>query len=1164
MSTKDIKLVNASEKNLKGISFVLPKGNIISISGASGSGKSTLVHDVIAKEISRRSKITLEQASKFERLVRSDFKSAELPDKAMTLPQKNIKQAKSSSVATVTGLNDLIRSSFLKYGIIKCKCGENVDDTISLDTMMKLVGNKVEQIRYCFKIKTPKDIDNLKSYVNKLNHKFVYIEGANKKIKSINIESAIKKNELAYIVIDSLEVFVSAYHDMSRVKLFSNGKCMYNFSVQTFCSHCLSEYQVKSLSLFTKSAISELSGCCKDCNGNGSISNVDYKKLVDGKSPLNEKFLKIPHSGKAYKYIYLQDSHIKRILKKHKVNGDSKNFGSLNASSSDELSELISSKVMAHKDHPIINEFIKDVPCKSCNGTGFNKAAEAVKLKGKGISFVLNLNAYESSMYLDSDDGRKISEAIESLSIGHLSLNRSTDTLSGGELQRLKLVKVISQKLIESTIIIDEPSLGLNLYDTKNLYSIFEKLRENNNTVILVDHSEHIIKNSDYNLTLGPGSGGDGGYITDLPDDFKITRSQKNINELLKFSNLSKNNLKNIKASIPLHSLTSIAGPSGSGKSSLGLEIFNHASFKQGKLKSIDSCIYISQKEVTTNRRSTVASYLDLSDSIRNLYHQASYQRFPKSYFSPNSKLAACHYCLGIGLIDDEVCHSCNGGKLSPGPLSVSIDEKNIAEFLSLPVSELIDLDVAASIRTACSLLIRLGLGHLNLGRPTPDISGGELQRIKLAQFLLENTDALEDSTKHTLIILDEPSRGLSKLNIISIIDVIDEIIDGGNTVVAIEHNLNIIRKSCHVIELGPGAGFDGGSITYSGPGKNYKIKTRNTVNKSQKIIKNNNRIRCKSWLDDSNFNMQKEYSSKCERIPPSGVNYFNTKHDLKSAVRYSEEYFFNPFINYFHRYKRIPASIIKETLSSVFDAGFTDTYIDSKKVSNKGLMKSLDNSNIWMFSIATNDFEKAYQLGGGCVITTEKGKRIFGGTRIIDPVFKVVGSMSITPNLFNKYYSGCSLCLGEGVVCNYKNLGLNEGCKVTDISFYPKNIQPYIKKYLTIIKRAVKKFKEEKIVNLDIEFKSIEGSDLEIALHGLPGLSFIKDNGRANALSDKITWPGVLYFMSSYEKKYGDDLAIKSKAGKHLNCPECGGHGYHRELDYYYIDGNPVVKNLL
>ena len=409
-------------------------------------------------------------------------------------------------------------------------------------------------------------------------------------------------------------------------------------------------------------------------------------------------------------------------------------------------------------------------------------------------------------------------ESLKKATLEYLTLDRTTDTLSGGELQRLKLSLELNSEYKELLYILDEPSVGLHPFNNNQIIHLIESLRDKENTIIISEHSQDYIKNSDYMIELGVGSGNAGGEVvftgkTKKLQDTAYLRNKIKIdfNNALELISVNANNIKNENFIIPLNCLVAISGVSGSGKSSLihkalipnikqyiaDKSIDESLTQKIKNIEKIAAVVELTQSQIGINSRSIVATYLNIFDEIRNIFASLEISKefgFDKSYFSFNSIEGACETCKGLGDLNDNLCSSCLGQRYKPEILAIKYNDLNIIEILANPLSGLSKIFDNEKLKLAFEILHKLGLAHISLGRTTPTLSGGEAQRLKLAETLISASNKIKRG--NFIFVLDEPTTGLSNKDVVKLYSIFDEILAHNNSIIIIEHNLEIIKNS--------------------------------------------------------------------------------------------------------------------------------------------------------------------------------------------------------------------------------------------------------------------------------------------------------------------------------------------------------------------------------
>ena len=480
-----------------------------------------------------------------------------------------------------------------------------------------------------------------------------------------------------------------------------------------------------------------------------------------------------------------------------------------------------------------IEEIIKEQICPHCEGKRLNDTILSCKIKGKSIGDCVNMSIKELKSFIQTihekefqtvvDDIFQRLSTLEEVGLDYLTLNRTTNTLSGGESQRIKMSKHLNSSLTDILYIFDEPSTGLHPHDVIGINKIFKGLKDKGNTVVIVEHDPDVIKIADHIIDMGPKSGVHGGEILfegtylellnshtitglALSEKHRINMINKEFTEFYELNNANMFNLKNISVKIPKNALTVVTGVAGSGKSTLITRLF---------VNSYPNSVLLDQKRVYTSSRSILATYIGFFDKIRTLFGKVNNQS--PSLFSYNGK-GACPLCKGMGIIktdlaflDDveQTCELCGGRRYSEEALSYKYKGYTISDILNLTVEEALTVFTDKEIKKVLHTIQEVNLSYIKLGQSLDTLSGGELQRLKIAVTLLNDSGEI--------YIFDEPSTGLHEADTKKLIALLNKLIERGKTIIALEHNLSIICHADWIIDLGPLGGFNGGELVYMG-----------------------------------------------------------------------------------------------------------------------------------------------------------------------------------------------------------------------------------------------------------------------------------------------------------------------------------------------------------
>lgn len=596
-------------------------------------------------------------------------------------------------------------------------------------------------------------------------------------------------------------------------------------------------------------------GMCPECNGVGNKIELDLNKFFDTSKSLNEGAILFPVFSvgswywKSYVYSGMLDNDKKlqdytpqewQILLHGKGSFEVKLDNNIPVNAKfegivDKFNRLYiqrDSQEMAESSRNKVERFLRLAPCPLCNGARLNQTTLSCKINGLNIAEMAALEVSELVYILRAVQDPVASPMVSSLimrlqhlidiGLGYLSLDRETTTLSGGESQRIKMVKHLNSSLIDMLYIFDEPSVGLHPRDVHRLNDLLRKLRDKGNTILVVEHDPDVIKIADYIVDVGPKAGSQGGELVyqgtleGLQHADTLTGQHLNRTVAIKSEsrtpagfmtlvNASLHNLKNVTVNIPQGVLTVVTGVAGSGKSSLINGVF---------LNQYPNAIVIDQSAVSTSVRSNPATYTGILDDIRQLF--ARTHKVSPSLFSFNSK-GACPECHGLGFIYTDLaflepvrttCEICSGKRFKEEVLQYTVNGKSITNVLEMTVQEALPFFTKKEITNKLRAMSDVGLDYLTLGQPLSTLSGGECQRLKLASELHK---------KGSVYVMDEPTTGLHLSDIGHLLQIINRLVDTGNSVIVIEHNTEIIKNADWVIDLGPEGGHKGGEIIFAG-----------------------------------------------------------------------------------------------------------------------------------------------------------------------------------------------------------------------------------------------------------------------------------------------------------------------------------------------------------
>jgi len=909
-STNGIYIKGAAEHNLKNVTLKLPKNRLIVVTGVSGSGKSSLAFDTIYAEGQRR---YVESLSSYARqflgqIKKPDVEHIEGLSPAIAIEQRTAGGSPRSIVATQTEIYDYLRLLFARIGVPHCyKCGRRIakmtSQEIIKDVFNKISGKKIYILSPVVRGKKGEYI----SLMGRLQRDGFTRIRADGKVYDLGEDVKLNKYHIHNIevLVDRIVVSASTAKRVSdsieTALYYSGGVVVVNivdenrdvlFNTKLSCPVCgisLEELEPRMFSFNSPY------GACPACNGLGTKFEFDPDLVIPDKNKtLREGAIEPWRRGSRGYILYYRsllrelseeaefslDIPFKKLPKKIK---DTILFGNKDIWVWSKPFEGVIPHLMRifrTTDSAYVKEditkFMSRLPCPVCLGSRLRKESLSVYISGKSIRDIVSMSIKEafsffSSLSLSSREERIVHHILKEIKsrlsfcidvgISYLTLDRLSSTLSGGEAQRIRLATQVGSSLSGVIYILDEPTIGLHPYDDKKLINTLLALRDLSNTVIVVEHDEHVIKNSDWIVDLGPGAGDYGGRVVYngrlkgieyadsitgkyLAGEEKIAFPRKRRsyhgNKCIIIKAASEHNLRNIDIKIPLGIFVCVTGVSGSGKSTLVNDILYRAlasklynsKEKAGKhknivgIKFIDKVIIVDQSPIGRTPRSNPATYTGVFTYIREVFSRLPAARargYKPTRFSFNVKGGRCEACRGEGQNRIEMhflpdvyvpCEVCKGKRFNEQTLEVKFKGVSISDVLDMNVDNAYRLfENFPRISNILQTLKDVGLGYIALGQAATTLSGGEAQRIKLASQLRKR------STGKTLYILDEPTTGLHFDDVKKLLLCLQRLVDKGNTVLVIEHNLDVIKCADYIIDLGPGGGDDGGRlVAYGSP----------------------------------------------------------------------------------------------------------------------------------------------------------------------------------------------------------------------------------------------------------------------------------------------------------------------------------------------------------
>lgn len=905
---KQIEIKGARVNNLKGIDVIIPRNTFTVITGLSGSGKSSLTFDTLYAEGQRRYVESLSAYARqfLGRMNKPECDSIKGIPPAIAIEQRVNTRNPRSTVGTSTEIYEYMRLLYARVGkTISPISGEEVKRNYVHDVVKKM-----QEYREGTRMAVMARVQLRNGRTAREQLEILMKEGFTRvdvgerfyRIEELLEQKSLPPSNEMLLVIDRLscssdKATVNRLSDsVETAFLEGNGECITRFwgseGIETFSFS--NRFEADGMTFEEPTELmfnfNSPAGACPKCEGFGKIVGIDENLVIPDKSlSVQEECVQCWKGEKMSEWrrefvrnAYKVDFPVHRAY--HDLTEEERELlwngrRDLGIYGINDFFEMLERNLYKIQYRVMLARFRGKTECTLCKGTRLKREAQYVKVGGKSITELVTMPVSELAPLFDrlqlNETDATVAERILTeirnrlaflmeVGLGYLTLNRLSNTLSGGESQRINLVSSLGSSLVGSLYILDEPSIGLHSRDTQRLISVLKELQRLGNTVVVVEHDEEIIRSADYIIDMGPLAGRLGGevvyqgkvaelekksdsftvkYLTG-EEQIEVPATRRKWNNYIEVKGARQNNLKNINVAFPLHVMTVVTGVSGSGKSSLVNDVlFNALQHKNkekpleraefngiaGDIKLISDVEYVDQNPIGKSSRSNPVTYLKAFDEIRKLFAAqplAKQMGFTPAYFSFNVEGGRCDECKGEGTITVEMqfmadirleCESCHGKRFSSEVLEVEYDGISIYDVLEMTVDQAIEFFERKKGATEKKIVKKIqplqdvGLGYLKLGQSSSTLSGGENQRVKLAFYLGE------EKTKPTLFIFDEPTTGLHFHDIKTLLKAFNDLIKRGHTVIIIEHNMEVIKCADHIIDLGPEGGKEGGYIVCKG-----------------------------------------------------------------------------------------------------------------------------------------------------------------------------------------------------------------------------------------------------------------------------------------------------------------------------------------------------------
>lgn len=890
--------------NLKNIDVAIPKNKLVVITGMSGSGKSSLAFDTLYAEGQRRYVESLSSYARqfMGRMNKPDVDYIKGIAPAIAIEQKVITSNPRSTVGTSTEIYDYLKLLFSRIGqTISPISGLVVKKdsvTTVVDFILKLGNDQVVTVSCPLHPHNNRTVKEELAVLLQKGFLRVYLHGKIVKIEEVLADDSFKDEELINhetirilidrIVVNQEDETVSRIADSVQTAFFEGkGDCFVAHDEQQhfFCDR----FELDGLKFEEPTpnffSFNNPYGACKRCEGYGNVIGIDEDLVIPDKSRSVYDQAIAPWRGEKMgswlnKFVQQSDKFDFPIHRPyHELNEQQQRLlwtGNKYFDGLDQFFKELEEQTYKIQYRVMLSRYRGKTVCPDCKGTRLRKDASYVKIGGKSI---LDMVLMPLSTILPFFEGLKLSENegkiakrllaeitsrvlyLNNVGLGYLTLNRLSNTLSGGESQRINLATSLGSSLVGSIYVLDEPSIGLHPRDTQRLISVLQSLRNVGNTVLVVEHEEEMMKAADHIIDIGPEAGTHGGnlvfsgtYKQIIKDSNSLTGRylagkeeiaipsiRRTWRDHILIKGARENNLKNIAVKFPLGVFTCVSGVSGSGKTSLVKKILypalqkaigNYAGEQTGAYDGIFGNVdlvsqveMVDQNPIGRSSRSNPVTYVKAWDDVRALFSAlpaAKAAALKPSAFSFNVEGGRCDVCQGEGEVKIEMqfmadiylpCEACDGRRFKPQVLAVTYQDKNVADILDLTIEQAVDFFAKEpKILHKLQPLVDVGLGYVHLGQSSNTLSGGEAQRIKLASFLIKG-----NQTHKTMFIFDEPTTGLHFHDIKKLLKALNTLIEQGNTILVIEHNMDMIKCADWVIDIGPEGGDKGGHVVFEG-----------------------------------------------------------------------------------------------------------------------------------------------------------------------------------------------------------------------------------------------------------------------------------------------------------------------------------------------------------
>lgn len=1234
---KDIIISGITQNNLKNLDFKMATNEMIVVTGVSGSGKSTLVNQVIATEALRQQQIRNKSDRIIYYAIRPEFDHCSPLPTPIIINQRSAHSAKNIRFGTRTRVSELLVKYFVENGEIDYRQNSIIKPSlpeilchqqrfypnarlfsriINFGPLSSKIKQQLVKLKIHSLLLRAKGKHTLRSIkISKLPAQIENFEGF---IEIDNLERAelLKNiNAVPILMLDSRQVEEASIDEYDHEEI--------EFDQHGFSINDCRIFRWPSQELFSRSTQSSKAGYCRKCNGSGKQVKYNLDTVIITDVPLTEEFLNVgkTKAGRYQGFKFLP-SGLTKVLKKEGVDV-TLSFNTLPVVQRDIVLNVLRDKLASNINDRFAKKLITQASCPFCFGSGFGWQARSIKVNGYALHEYLAMNGRQLQQAISAIktpnpllvQQKNTLKFLRELAIDHVSFERPLTTLSSGELQRMKLLPALVEDVSQRLFILDEPSANLQFKDNIAIIKLLKLIKAKGNRILLVEHNPLYQFYADRVYCIGPKAGTSGGSycqnstLEQQLQGLSIARSNKSLEvaEQLGIALQPIRHMQLTELNLCKNMINTIVGSSGSGKTTLCREMLHPAFIQQNySVESFDSSLFAGASN------SIVATYLGVFDELRRLFAAQSKGKYTVNDFSFNAG-GACEHCSGKGFVESnstrsaeytfkQTCPVCFGSRFRAEIALFHAEIDN--ELVTLPHVLASDFSWISSqsdltkLHVTIATLEALSLGHLYLGRESQTLSGGELQRLKLAKFLLNSRLSCDNRSTHTLntqhqiVILDEPCRGLDREAVTRLVKLLRKQLVQ-STLIVIEHNPYFIYQSDYIVDLGRSgeqknkdniSQADLKSIQALGlqerlvkfPSLNHeqvmgqaKLLNEVDVSKIGQLDKNlpiaatdfdqsifgtlnNNRTRRhvqrygfipEIYRKQRNFLREQAFRDNFEIVvPDTNCFFYRDWKSLQSAVldRIPKDFFYNPFIQQLELHNKIPFSEKKKLLAAV---------------SAKTILHQDDD---WRCLVASKSLESAYLQGAGVVtIREQSGALSYHSIRLISLKDKVVDRVFPHQFAFNLYKNACKYCHGYGKILSYPlEDWIDDTQSILDKSSLPF---PLTK---TLPKRTVSHFSlKEGLFDFSLPINQLSQDERNILFYGFKAYRFKKRNVKGDADYHYYEWEGLNSYI--YDKR--KQLALSSVFIDQVNwvdCPFCTC-GFSSKINYYQHEGEKFTDKL-